>query len=383
MFDTPRSAGYTAIVVQLGGSTSERQASLAELRELVHSADAEIVGEVTGRLDRPHPAHYIGTGKLEEIAEMRQMLNADWVVINHTLSGIQERNLEKYLGCRVSDRVGLILDIFARRARSAEGKVQVELAQMQHLSTRLVKGWTHLERQKGGIGNRGGPGEKQIELDRRMIETRVTRLKQQLAVLEKQRATQSQARKRRRTPTIALVGYTNAGKSTLFNTLTKAGVYAADQLFATLDTTARQWHLAPGMNVVLSDTVGFIRDLPHGLVDAFKATLREATHADILLHVIDSAHPQSHEQIISVNTVLEHIGANHVQQLKIYNKIDLTSLNARIDYDEHHIPNAVYLSAHTGQGIKDGLLNKAISECLSHLGYSWDTPTWDIDPNNA
>lgn len=374
MLNRPQT-GYRVVLVQLG-SSSERDAALQELRELAHSANAEIVGEITGRLDRPHPAHFIGTGKLEELTQLKDFTQADWVIINHTLTGIQERNLEKLLDCRISDRVALILDIFAQRARSAEGKLQVELAQMQYLSTRLVRGWTHLERQKGGIGNRGGPGEKQIELDRRMIETRIDRLKKQLETLEKQRATQSRARKRNRTPTLAIVGYTNAGKSTLFNRLTQAGVYAANQLFATLDTTARQWSPSPGVNLVLSDTVGFIRDLPHALVNAFKATLKEAAQADILLHVIDAAHPEAESQIRAVQEVLEQIQASELPQLRIYNKIDQLNIPSRIDYDETGLPHSVYLSALSGEGLSDGLLAKAVLEHLVPLGWSFKTPEW-------
>ncbi len=374
MLERPFS-GYKAILVQLG-TPAERNTAVVELRELVQSAEAEIVGELEGKLDRPHPAHFLGTGKLEELIELKNLLNADWVVINHTLSGIQERNLEKNLACRVTDRVGLILDIFARRARSAEGKVQVELAQMQHLSTRLVRGWTHLERQKGGIGNRGGPGEKQIELDRRMIETRIDRLKKQLITLEKQRITQSRARKRNQTPSIAIVGYTNAGKSTLFNRLTKADVYTANQLFATLDTTARQWTLMPGINTVLSDTVGFIQDLPHALVDAFQATLHEATQADLLLHVIDASHAEASSQIKAVEEVLQQIEAENIPQLKIYNKIDLASLDSRVELNQDGVPDSVYLSAVTGDGLTNNLLNQAVLDTLRAHGWSLEKPEW-------
>ena len=374
MLERPFS-GYKAILVQLG-TPAERNMAIAELRELVQSAEAEIVGELEGKIDRPHPAHFLGTGKLEELIELKHVLNADWIVINHTLSGIQERNLEKSLECRVTDRVGLILDIFARRARSAEGKVQVELAQMQHLSTRLVRGWTHLERQKGGIGNRGGPGEKQIELDRRMIETRIDRLKKQLITLEKQRITQARARKRNQTPSIAIVGYTNAGKSTLFNRLTKAEVYTANQLFATLDTTARQWSLMPGINTVLSDTVGFIQDLPHALVDAFQATLREATQADLLLHVIDASHAEVATQIRAVGDVLQQIEAHNIPQIKIYNKIDLAGLESRLERNQEGVPENVYLSAITGDGLNNNFLNQAVLDTLRAHGWSLEKPEW-------
>ncbi|MGB9128360.1 MAG: GTPase HflX, partial [Thiobacillus sp.] len=286
---------------------------------------------------------------------------ADVVIFNHELSPAQERNLERRLHCRVIDRVSLILDIFARRANSAEGKLQVELAQLQHLSTRLVRGWTHLERQRGGVGMRG-PGEKQLETDRRLIGVRVKALRERLAKLGQQRRTQRRSRARQQVMSVALVGYTNAGKSTLFNALTRAGAYAADQLFATLDTTTRKIYLPKVGEVVLSDTVGFITRLPHDLVAAFRATLEATAEADLLLHVIDSSSPGRERQIEAVEKVLGEIGADAVPQLRVYNKLDLTGVAPGVGRDEYGKLQNVYVSAQTGAGLE--LLREALSEIL-------------------
>ncbi|HEX7971431.1 MAG TPA: GTPase HflX, partial [Thiobacillus sp.] len=316
-------------------------------------------------------ALFVGSGKADEIAARVAAADADVVIFNHELSPAQERNLERRLHCRVIDRVSLILDIFARRAQSAEGKLQVELAQLQHLSTRLVRGWTHLERQRGGVGMRG-PGEKQLETDRRLIGIRVKALRERLARLGKQRRTQRRSRARQHVVSVALVGYTNAGKSTLFNALTRAGAYAADQLFATLDTTTRKMYLprlaeaaggepASG-EVVLSDTVGFITRLPHDLVAAFRATLEATAEADLLLHVIDSASPGRERQIEAVDKVLGEIGADAVPQLRVYNKLDLTGVAPGVERDEYGRLQRVYVSAQTGAGLE--LLRDALSEIL-------------------
>jgi GTP-binding protein HflX len=290
-------------------------------------------------------------------------LGAELVIFNHALSPAQQRNLERHLKVRVIDRTSLILDIFAQRAQSHEGKVQVELAQLQHLATRLVRGWTHLERQKGGIGLRG-PGETQLETDRRLIGERVKMLRAKLGKLQRQRLTQRRARERSATFSVSLVGYTNAGKSTLFNNMTKAGVYAADQLFATLDTTSRRMHLGEAGNIVLSDTVGFIRELPTQLVAAFRATLEETIHADLLLHVVDAASPVRDEQIVQVNEVLAEIGADHIPQILVWNKIDLAGHAPSVEYDEYDKIQRVFVSARTGEGIN--LLRSAIATCVQH-----------------
>ena len=331
------------------GGSAER---LAELKALTRSAGADIVDVVTARRAKPDPALFAGRGKVAEIAARKADTRTDVVIFDHALSGVQQRNLERALDCRVVDRVSLILDIFALRAQSAEGKLQVELAQLKHLSTRLVRGWTHLERQKGGIGLRG-PGETQLETDRRLIGLRVKILNDRLAQVGRQRETQRRARRRAAVRNIALVGYTNAGKSTLFNRVTGARVYAANQLFATLDTTLRRWPLAGAEDLVLSDTVGFIRDLPHDLVAAFRATLKEAVDADLLLHVVDAAHADRDLQIAAVDTVLEEIGASGVPRILVLNKCDAARLDPGVERDECGNIRAVRLSALTGAGVPE------------------------------
>ena len=358
MFERPDS-GERAVLVQLDLNQGQLDERLAELTMLVESAGAEVVGVITGRRARPDPALFAGSGKVEEIGERLRAQEGDLVVFNHALSPAQQRNLERALQCRVVDRTALILDIFALRARSHEGKLQVELAQLDHLSTRLVRGWTHLERQKGGIGLRG-PGETQLETDRRLLGTRVKMLRARLQKIEKQRKVRRRGRERRDVLTVSLVGYTNAGKSTLFNAMTKAGAYAADQLFATLDTTSRRLYVGDAGNVVLSDTVGFIRDLPHALVAAFHATLEETACADLLLHVIDSASEDREAQIDAVNTVLEEIGAGKIPQIMVFNKVDLTQAQAAVWRDECGNISRVFLSAKTGEGLD--LLREALAE---------------------
>ncbi len=304
------------------------QAALNEAAELVRAAGGDLVRTETAKRDKAHTALFVGTGKAEGLAEAVRQHNIDLVVFNHELSPTQERNLERVLQCRVLDRVGLILAIFAKRAQSQEGKLQVELAQLSHLSGRLVRGYGHLQSQKGGIGLKG-PGETQLETDRRLINQKITALKKQLHNVQKQRATRRKARMQGNIKTFALVGYTNTGKSSLFNRLTKADVLAKDQLFATLDTTARRLYLNHQTRVILTDTVGFVRDLPHKLVSAFSATLEETALADVLLHVVDAAHPDFERQMDDVNAVLEEIGAHEVPQLVVYNKIDLLPDNKR------------------------------------------------------
>ncbi len=295
---------------------------MSEAVELVTSAGATVAATVIAKRAKPDAATFAGSGKIEELAACVAEHDANLVVFNHQLSPIQIRNIEKVVGVRVIDRTDLILDIFAQRARSAEGKWQVELAQMQHLMTRLIRGWTHLERQRGGIGVRGGPGETQLEMDRRLIGDRIKRLKEKLQKLGKQRVTQRAGRKRAGVFNVSIVGYTNAGKSTLFNRMTRSAGYVADKLFATLDTTTRKLYIEPGIHVAMSDTVGFIRDLPHGLIASFHATLTEAMEADLLIHVVDAANPMRDEQIKDVNLVLAEIGAGHIPQVVAYNKID-------------------------------------------------------------
>ena len=296
--------------------------ALSEFRELARSAGASVVGTLNARIERPNPKFFIGSGKAEELKAQKQVDSADLILVNHALSPVQERNLEQFTECRVADRTGLILDIFAQRARSHEGKLQVELAQLKHMSTRLVRGWTHLERQRGGAIGLRGPGETQLELDRRLLAGRVKQLTQRLEKVQTQRTTARRARERNAMPLVSLVGYTNAGKSTLFNALTGADVYAADQLFATLDPTLRR---IEGLNcgpIVLADTVGFIRDLPHDLIAAFKSTLAETRDADLLLHVVDAADPEHAQRIVEVQQVLAEIGAEQVPQILVFNKLD-------------------------------------------------------------
>lgn len=353
--------GERVILVALDFGAPDFPEGVAELRLLAAGAGLDIVGEVQGKRSRPDAALFVGSGKADEIAALVAATDADVVIFNDELSPAQERNLERRLHCRVIDRVSLILDIFARRAHSAEGKLQVELAQLQHLSTRLVRGWTHLERQRGGVGMRG-PGEKQLETDRRLLGVRVKALRERLAKLGKQRRTQRRSRARQQVLSVALVGYTNAGKSTLFNALTRAGAYAADQLFATLDTTTRKIYLPQVGEVVLSDTVGFITRLPHDLVAAFRATLEATAEADLLLHVIDSASPGRERQIEAVDKVLHEIGADAVPQLRVYNKLDLTGVAPGVGRDEYGRLQSVYLSAQTGAGLE--LLREALAEIL-------------------
>jgi len=353
--------GERVILVALDFGDLDFAESVAELRLLAAGAGLEILGEVQGKRSRPDAALFVGSGKADEIAALVAATEADVVIFNHELSPAQERNLERRVHCRVVDRVTLILDIFARRAHSAEGKLQVELAQLQHLSPRLVRGWTHLERQRGGVGMRG-PGEKQLETDRRLIGMRVKALRDRLAKLGKQRRTQRRSRARQHVLSVALVGYTNAGKSTLFNALTRAGTYAADQLFATLDTTTRKIYLPQVGEVVLSDTVGFITRLPHDLVAAFRATLEATAEADLLLHVIDSASPGRERQIEAVDKVLAEIGADAVPQLRVYNKLDLTGVAPGVGRDEYGKLQSVYVSAQSGAGLE--LLRDALSEIL-------------------
>ena len=378
--------GTRAVLVGVDvGSQGHFEASLDELALLAASAGDIVVARVTARRRAPDPALFIGSGKADEIKALVAATGAHGVIFDQALSPAQQRNLERHLGVPVADRTALILDIFADRAQSHEGKLQVELARLQYMATRLVGRWSHLERQRGGIGTRGGPGEAQIELDRRMIGDRIKTVKERLEKVKRQRSTQRKARERRGSFRVSLVGYTNAGKSTLFNALVKARAYAADQLFATLDTTTRSlWLNDAQASVSLSDTVGFIRDLPHKLVDAFRATLQEAADADLLLHVIDAASPQLAEQQAEVERVLLEIGAEGVPQMLIYNKCDLLedSQQARVEVDciEVHPGQRrqrVFVSARTGQGLD--ALRKAIAEiALTHLNPDASAPSFTL-----
>ncbi len=349
MFERPDS-GERAVLVHVNFPSGTRSEDLQEFTELVRSAGALPVATITTTRSAPEPRLFVGQGKAEEIHAAVQQQHADIVMFNHALSPSQERNLERLFSCRVVARTGLILDIFAQRARSFEGKLQVELAQLRHLSTRLVRGWTHLERQKGGIGLRG-PGETQLESDRRMINARIKMINKRLEKVERQRSQGRRARNRAEVPTVSLVGYTNAGKSTLFNTITGAHAYVADQLFATLDTTLRRIDL-PGVGpLVLADTVGFIRHLPHDLVAAFRATLEETCQADLLLHVVDVQDADRRARMAQVDAVLREIGAADVPQLIVYNKIDIDGLEPRVEKTSGNGPARVWTSAVTGDGL--------------------------------
>jgi GTP-binding protein HflX len=362
MFERPQ-AGQKALLVHLEFPGADFASDRAEFIELARSAGAEVLDIIGGSRRQPDSGLFVGSGKADEIAAAVIAHAAELVIFNHTLSPSQERNLEKVLKARVLDRTGLILDIFATRARSHEGKLQVELAQLHHVATRLVRGWTHLERQRGGIGLRG-PGETQLETDRRLIRGRIAALKRQLEAVRGRRERSRLARARREVPTVSLVGYTNAGKSTLFNALTGDGAFASSQLFATLDTTVRRMPLEAGEPVVVADTVGFIRDLPHDLVAAFRATLEEARDAALLLHVIDSADPERMSRIAQVQAVLDEIGAAQAPVLEVFNKIDLRAEETpRIDRDEDGVARRVYVSARTGLGLD--LLRAAVAERLA------------------
>lgn len=358
MFERPQS-GQRAVLVHLQFPFAEYEEADSEFADLARSCGAEVVSRIGGQRSRPDPRFFVGKGKAEEIADQVQSEGAELVVLNHSLSPSQERNLEGLLKCRVLDRSGLILDVFARRARSHEGKLQVELAQLRHMSTRLVRGWSHLERQKGGIGLRG-PGETQLETDRRLLGERIKNLRARLEKVGQRREQGRAARRKAETPTVSVVGYTNAGKSTLFNQLTGAEIFAADQLFATLDPTLRRLELPVGDPVILADTVGFIRDLPHELIAAFNATLEETHQASLLLHVVDASNPERQEHVRQVNAVLEDIDAQDIPQILVMNKIDLTGQQPVVERDETGRVWRIWCSAVSGAGLDR--LGRAIAE---------------------
>ena len=360
MFERPQS-GERAVLVHASPDGLPEESERDEFAELARSAGALIAAELVSSRRKPEPRYFIGRGKLDELRKLIVDNDAELVISSAALSPSQERNLEKELHCRVLDRAGLILDIFAQRARSFEGKLQVELAHLQHLSTRLVRGWTHLERQKGGIGLRG-PGETQLETDRRLIGKRIRQLTERLDHVDTRRTVNRRNRVRAEIPTVALVGYTNAGKSTLFNALTDAGVYVEDQLFATLDPTVRRLDLPEGEQVVLADTVGFVRDLPHELIAAFRSTLQEAREADLILHLIDASDPNRWQRVRQVNAVLEQLDAGEVPQIRVYNKIDLLDREPRVTNTREGEGRAVWISATTGEGLP--LLEDAIARRL-------------------
>ncbi len=370
MFERSRK-GENALLIQPYSGPAD-PTLLEEFAELARSAGATVVGTITAKVTRRNPAYYIGTGKLEEVKQLCESTGADLVLFNQLLSPVQERNLEKALSRRVVDRTGLILDIFAMRAHSHEGQLQVELAQLKHMATRLIRGWTHLERQRGGSIGLRGPGETQLEIDRRLLQKRVEQLQKRLEKVGVQRTQMRRARLRNELPRVALVGYTNAGKSTLFNALTESKVFVADQLFATLDPTVRRVEGLDCGPLVLSDTVGFVRDLPHELVAAFRSTLSEARDADLLLHVVDAADPLRDERIGQVNAVLKHIDAGDIPQVMVFNKIDLIALRQAQDDRPVIEPrrerpadgvDKVWVSAHTGAGLD--LLRQALSEVFA------------------
>lgn len=382
MFERPET-GTRAVLVGVNFGRSDYAELLAELRLLAESAGITVTEVVEGRRDRPDPALFVGSGKADQVAEAMRATEAQIAIFNHDLTPVQERNLERRLGCHVLDRTALILHIFSQRARSGEGKLQVELAQMRHQATRLVRGWTHLERQKGGIGVRGGPGETQLELDRRILATKIRNLEGRLSRLEKSRGLQRRARQRGGVLSVSLVGYTNAGKSTLFNALTRAGAYTADQLFATLDTTTRRLWLPDAGQVVISDTVGFINRLPHTLVAAFHATLEETVQADLLLHVIDYSSPVRDQQMAEVDKVLSEIGAQSVAQIQVFNKIDLTEREPGLVRDEYGKIERVFLSARTGLGLD--VLRLALIEAAQATAKdrSAESPVDDTNGNDT
>lgn len=368
-FDRP-DTGELAVLVQINFSGISSAGDSSEFHELVLSAGAEPKALINGSRAKPHPKTFVGSGKLEEIAAVVQETCSEIVIFNHDLSPSQERNLEQALQCRVLGRTGLILDIFAQRARTHEGKLQVELAQLEHLSTRLVRGWTHLERQKGGIGLRG-PGETQLETDRRLLRVRIKSILKRLDKVRTQRDQGRRARRKAELPTVSVVGYTNAGKSTLFNSLTRAQVYAEDQLFATLDPTMRRVEVSSIGQIILADTVGFISHLPHKLIDAFRATLEEASNADLLLHVIDASDPDWRQHIADVEEVLEEIGAEEIPVIKVFNKIDLIEgASPRVELGEDGLPRRVWVSAKTEAGLEE-LLDATCAKLLPDAVKGW------------